>query len=153
MPSSGTLSNINLNIAIIQIPMCRQQMFLRWFILKEAKEKRYFFFNHWKSMEPVYWHSRAHSNDRCLQGSPWGLASLWKNRRIKLCLVATWNVFYRPLSEDWYFMQYPVGGGTEPRESPVCQSSREVAQSYPTLCDPMDLHQVPLSMGFSRQEY
>ena len=31
----------------------------------------------------------------------------------------------------------------------------EVAQSCPTLCDPMDssLHQAPLSMGFSRQEY
>ena len=28
-------------------------------------------------------------------------------------------------------------------------------QSCPTLCDPMDCvaHQVPLSMGFSRQEY
>ena len=31
----------------------------------------------------------------------------------------------------------------------------EVAQSCLTLCDPMDssLHQAPLSMGFSRQEY
>ena len=31
----------------------------------------------------------------------------------------------------------------------------EVAQSCPTLCNPMDssLHQAPLSMGFSRQEY
>ena len=31
----------------------------------------------------------------------------------------------------------------------------EVAQSRPTLCDLMDssLHQAPLSMGFSRQEY
>ena len=31
----------------------------------------------------------------------------------------------------------------------------EVAQSCPTLCDPMDssLHQAPLSMGFSRQDY
>ena len=31
----------------------------------------------------------------------------------------------------------------------------EVAQSCPTLCDSMDssLHQVPSSMGFSRQEY
>ena len=31
----------------------------------------------------------------------------------------------------------------------------EVAQSCPTLCDPMDssLHQAPLSMGFSREEY
>ena len=31
----------------------------------------------------------------------------------------------------------------------------EVAQSYPTLCDPMDssLHQAPPSMGFSRQQY
>ena len=29
-----------------------------------------------------------------------------------------------------------------------------VAQSCPTLCDPMnDSHQAPLSMGFSRQEY
>ena len=32
---------------------------------------------------------------------------------------------------------------------------REVAQSCPTLCDPMDssLHQAPPSMGFSKQEY
>ena len=31
----------------------------------------------------------------------------------------------------------------------------EVAQSCPTLCDPMgsSLHQAPPSMGFSRQEY
>ena len=31
----------------------------------------------------------------------------------------------------------------------------EVAQSCPTLCNPMDssLHQAPASMGFSRQEY
>ena len=28
-----------------------------------------------------------------------------------------------------------------------------VAESCPTLCDPMDSHQAPLSMGFSRQEY
>ena len=35
------------------------------------------------------------------------------------------------------------------------ESEREVAQSCPTLCDPMDsgLHEAPLSMGFSRQEY
>ena len=56
-------------------------------------------------------------------------------------------------------------------ESGLCQSSQvslenqrhfqgfcgrnEVAQSCPTLCDPMDcsLHQAPPSMGFSRQEY
>ena len=31
----------------------------------------------------------------------------------------------------------------------------EVAQSCPTLCDPIDCvaYQAPLSMGFSRQEY
>ena len=29
----------------------------------------------------------------------------------------------------------------------------EVAQSCPTLCDPVDPCQAPLSMGFSRQEY
>ena len=35
------------------------------------------------------------------------------------------------------------------------ESESEVTQSCPTLCDPMDssLHQAPLSMGFSRQEY
>ena len=35
------------------------------------------------------------------------------------------------------------------------QSESEVAQSCPTLCDPMDssLHQAPPFMGFSRQEY
>ena len=34
------------------------------------------------------------------------------------------------------------------------RKENEVAQSCPTLCDPMDssLHQAPLSMGFSRQE-
>ena len=34
------------------------------------------------------------------------------------------------------------------------KSESEVAQSCPTLCDPMDssLHQVPPCMGFSRQE-
>ena len=32
-------------------------------------------------------------------------------------------------------------------------SESEVAQSCPTLCNPMDssLHQAPLSMGFSKQ--
>ena len=35
------------------------------------------------------------------------------------------------------------------------KSESEVAQSCPTLCDPMDssLHQAPPSMGFFRQEY
>ena len=35
------------------------------------------------------------------------------------------------------------------------RSVSEVAQSCPTLCDPMDssLHQAPPFMGFSRQEY
>ena len=34
------------------------------------------------------------------------------------------------------------------------KSESEVAQSRPTLCDPMDCsYQAPLSMGFSRQEY
>ena len=35
------------------------------------------------------------------------------------------------------------------------ESESEVAQSCLTLCDPMDssLHQAPLSMEFSRQEY
>ena len=35
------------------------------------------------------------------------------------------------------------------------RSESEVAQSCPTFCDPMDstLHQAPLSMRFSRQEY
>ena len=37
----------------------------------------------------------------------------------------------------------------------LIHSESEVAQSCPTLYDPMDssLHQVPPSMGFSRQEY
>ena len=35
------------------------------------------------------------------------------------------------------------------------KSESEIAQSCLTLCNPMDgsLHQAPLSMGFSRQEY
>ena len=36
----------------------------------------------------------------------------------------------------------------------VCEVRSQVAQSCPTLCDPMDLaHQTPLSTGFSKQEY
>ena len=36
----------------------------------------------------------------------------------------------------------------------VCVCVCLVAQLCPTLCDPMDVaHQVPLSMGFSRQEF
>ena len=36
----------------------------------------------------------------------------------------------------------------------MCESESEVAQSSPTLCDPMDCsYQAPLSMGFSRQQY
>ena len=37
----------------------------------------------------------------------------------------------------------------------LSESESEVAQPCLTLCDPMDtsLHQAPLSMGFSRQEY
>ena len=34
----------------------------------------------------------------------------------------------------------------------MCESESEVAQSYPTLCDPHG-HQAPPSIGFSRQEY
>ena len=33
------------------------------------------------------------------------------------------------------------------------ESESEVPQSCLTLCDPMDAHRGPLSMGFSRQEY
>ena len=36
----------------------------------------------------------------------------------------------------------------------MLESESEVAQSCPTLCDPCTVaHQVPLSMGFSWQEY
>ena len=45
----------------------------------------------------------------------------------------------------------------EPNAVVICQQVVvvSVAQSCPTLCDPMDYiaHQVPLSMGSSRQEY
>ena len=39
--------------------------------------------------------------------------------------------------------------------SSIFESESEVAQSCPTLCDPVDcsLHQASPSMGFSRQEY
>ena len=44
-----------------------------------------------------------------------------------------------------------------PRQSQINAGLKvSVTQSCPTLCDPMDYkgtHQVPLSMGFSRQEY
>ena len=34
----------------------------------------------------------------------------------------------------------------------VCVHAKSL-QSCPTLCNPMDAHQAPLSLGFSRQEY
>ena len=41
-----------------------------------------------------------------------------------------------------------------PTFSLTFESESEVAQSCPTLCDPMDCsYQAPLSMGFSRPEY
>ena len=50
-----------------------------------------------------------------------------------------------------------IGEDAEKREQwyTVGESESEVAQSCSTLCDPMDssLHQAPLPMGFSRQEY
>ena len=35
----------------------------------------------------------------------------------------------------------------------MCKGVCSIAQSRPTLCDPMDCSQAPLPMGFSRQEY
>ena len=47
-----------------------------------------------------------------------------------------------------------VPGGALVTHSPINMKKGLVAQSCPTLCDPMDVvHQVPLSMEFSRQEY
>ena len=45
--------------------------------------------------------------------------------------------------------------GVQQSDSYIYTCEREVAQSCPALCDPMDCiaHQVPLSMEFSRQEY
>ena len=50
---------------------------------------------------------------------------------------------------------WKTGKGQFSFQSQRSESESEVAQSCPTLCDPMDssLHQAPLSMGFSRQEY
>ena len=37
--------------------------------------------------------------------------------------------------------------------SAIVKVKSEVAQSCPTLCNPMEPYQAPLSMGFPRQEY
>ena len=47
-----------------------------------------------------------------------------------------------------------LDGSRNKELSQFCAVLRFLAQSCPTLCDPVDCtHQAPLSMGFSRQEY
>ena len=55
-----------------------------------------------------------------------------------------------PASAGRFFTAEPPG-----KPLTMCESESEVAQSCPTLCNPMDSgpHQAPLFMGFSRQEY
>ena len=49
---------------------------------------------------------------------------------------------------------YLTNGGCFFLITHVCMLHAKSLQSYPTLCDPMDCSlQIPLSMGFSRQEY
>ena len=58
--------------------------------------------------------------------------------------------------KDRNFMDLTEGENVKKRwqEYTESESENEVAQSCPTLCDPMTVaYQVPLSMGFSRQEY
>ncbi|XP_061281207.1 centlein isoform X5 [Bos javanicus] len=59
--------------------------------------------------------------------------------------------------KEWllYIRKLLEGQGEKNRLLRCLYEISEVAQSCPTLCNPMDssLHQAPLSMGFSRQEY
>ena len=57
-----------------------------------------------------------------------------------------------PGIEPWPSAFQADSSPSEPQES---ESESEVAQSCPTVCNPMDssLHQASPSMGFSRQEY
>ena len=72
--------------------------------------------------------------------------------RVRLCATPWTAAHQAPPSlgfsrqEHWSGLPFP---------SPVHESESEVAQSCPTLRDPMDcsLPQAPPSMGFSRQEY
>ena len=68
------------------------------------------------------------------------------------CIVHGVTKSRTPLSE-FHFTQWSSNCGPGINNISVHVSS--VAQSCPTLCDPMDCidHQAPLSMGFTKQEY
>ena len=81
----------------------------------------------------------------CSQPSAWRRSpyALEKKTRQHPCLGLLEPAVPRP--ENAQFFRY-MGSRQE--------SESEVAQSCPTLCDPMDCYgQAPPSMGFSRQEY
>ena len=70
--------------------------------------------------------------------------------RVRLCATSYTAVHQAPPSlgfsrqEHWSVLPFP---------SPMRESESEVAQSCPTLRDPMDCSLPSSSMGFSRQEY
>ena len=81
----------------------------------------------------------------------------WATQRGNLicldCSMPGLRVHYQ-LPEFTQTHVHRVSDAIQPRSN-YHVSESEVAQSCPTLCDPMDsgLHQAPPSMGFSRQEY
>ena len=131
----------------------------------------------------VNWHGMAHKFTELQQApsprqgcDPWGreeieawtilqgLSSLWGNYVdfpfitflldiIKILLLGA----LRKNSYIWVVLLSIIFIKEEipPAHLLLSDSESEVAQSCPTLCDPMDssLHQAPPSMGFSRQEY
>ena len=65
-----------------------------------------------------------------------------------------WDQRTREVHQWWNLEHILILSATQPLNH-CCRSEREVAQSCMTLWDPMDYiaYQVPLSMGFSKQEY
>ena len=73
--------------------------------------------------------------------------------RVRLCATPYRAAHQAPQSLGFSRQEHWSG---LPFASPMHESESEVAQSCPTLSDPMDCtaaHQAPLFMGFSRQEY
>ena len=121
------LSNINLNVAIIQLPRCRQQMFLRRIIFQGAKGKGYFWpafsitRSHWNSnlatLEQAVMTDASNAHPEDLQPSGRTDRSNYALLQFEMCFIAF------SCSEGWHSVQYPAGGNTEPWDYPICQSS------------------------------
>ena len=71
--------------------------------------------------------------------------SVWPHRQQPTRLPRPWDSPGKNTGVGYHFLLQCRKG----------KSESEVAQSCPTLCDPMDCvaHQAPPSMGFSKQEY